>query len=196
GYVEENASVSLTAGMHAFEVQFFDKWGGERLTVNWQGPGFDKTPVSEAELFRVGTVAAPVNQGPAAADDAVTIRQDQSVIIAVLANDSSPRGDALTIIAASNPAHGSVLAMGGTILYKPESGFVGKDGFVYTITDGYGLQATANVSVLVEASFTVPFSGNDYRLTAEKLVSQYYLDILKRQPSDEEVAFWVEQLNN
>ena len=193
GYVEENASVSLTAGMHAFEVQFFEKWGGERLTVNWQGPGFDKMPVSENLLFRGGTTAPPVNQAPTAADDAVTTQQGQSVNIAVLANDSDPEGDTLTITAVNNPANGVVSNAGSSLQYTPAADFTGTDSFSYTISDGNGNEATAAVTVSIEAT---PPPSSDYNPPAEIQVSQFYLDILHREPSTDEINYWAEKVNN
>ena len=51
GPVEVVGTVELTAGLHAFEVQFFEKAGGEVLTVEWQGPDQAREPVPSSSLF-------------------------------------------------------------------------------------------------------------------------------------------------
>ena len=47
---EASGSVTLTAGMHPMEVQFFERAGVEVLTVSWQGPGISKQPIAESFL--------------------------------------------------------------------------------------------------------------------------------------------------
>ena len=193
GYTETSGTIALTAGMHAFEVQFFEKWGGERLTVNWQGPGFGKMPVADSILFRGAATAPPVNQAPTAIDDAATTQQGQSVSIDVLANDSDPEGDTLTITSVNTPANGVVSNSGSSLLYTPSSSFTGSDSFSYSIDDGNGNTAAANVTVSVEAT---PPPSSDYNPPAELLVSQFYLEILHREPSNEEVNYWANKLND
>ncbi len=43
--------VELTAGLHAFEVQFFENGGGELLNVSWEGPDVARAPIPAAALF-------------------------------------------------------------------------------------------------------------------------------------------------
>jgi len=42
GVIESSGQITLTEGSHDFEVVFFEKGGGEALTVRWQGPGISK----------------------------------------------------------------------------------------------------------------------------------------------------------
>jgi len=75
---------------------------------------------------------------------------DLPVTIPVLANDSDPDGQSLSIVAVSQPANGTVTVnAGGTITYTPGPGFVGTDRFVYTATDGAGGSGSAEVQVTV-----------------------------------------------
>ncbi|MCB0079359.1 MAG: cadherin-like domain-containing protein, partial [Caldilineaceae bacterium] len=69
----------------------------------------------------------------------------------VLANDSDPDGDALTISITSQPGHGAATVNNLQIVYTPNADFVGSDSFTYTIVDGKGGNATATVTVTVSA---------------------------------------------
>jgi len=48
--MEESNSVTLNAGEHSIEVQYFEVNRGDALLVSWQGPVFDKRPISAADL--------------------------------------------------------------------------------------------------------------------------------------------------
>jgi len=64
----------------------------------------------------------------------------------LLANDSDPDNNPLTISSVSSPAHGIIT---GSYSYTPTTGYVGSDSFTYTIADGQGGTATATVNVTV-----------------------------------------------
>ncbi|MCR8726843.1 cadherin-like domain-containing protein, partial [Frigidibacter sp. ROC022] len=67
----------------------------------------------------------------------------------LLANDSDPNLDSLTVSGLTQPGHGTIASDGeGGWIYSPEAGFEGTDTFTYTVTDGE-LTDTASVSVLV-----------------------------------------------
>lgn len=90
-----------------------------------------------------------INRAPVAVNDSVTVdRNAAAVSINVLANDSDPDGDALTITAVTAPANGSASISGAVVLYTPRAGFTGSDSFSYTISDG-ALTATATVNITV-----------------------------------------------
>jgi hypothetical protein len=95
------------------------------------------------------TVGAAPNQPPVAIDDAATTISGTPVSIDVLANDSDPDGDPLTIQSVGAPRLGTVAISGGAIVYTPAAGAVGTDAFTYTINDGRGGTATANVTVTI-----------------------------------------------
>ena len=91
-----------------------------------------------------------LNEGPIAADDAITVDFESSAnLVDVLANDSDPDNDTLTITAVSTPAHGTTVITSGAISYTPAAGYAGADSFTYTISDGRGGTATASVAVTV-----------------------------------------------
>jgi hypothetical protein len=95
------------------------------------------------------TVLAP-NASPRASTDRATTNLNTAITIDVLANDSDPDGDALQIIAISQPVSGiTVLNSNQTITYTPNASFSGRDPFTYTISDGRGGTATGQVVVTV-----------------------------------------------
>jgi chitinase len=96
------------------------------------------------------TTAAAANRSPVAAADSATAAKNAFIDIPVLANDSDPDGDALSISGVSQGAHGSVAVQsGGTVRYTPAADYLGADSFSYTISDGRGGSATATVSITV-----------------------------------------------
>jgi outer membrane protein OmpA-like peptidoglycan-associated protein len=97
------------------------------------------------------------NQPPVANDNQFSVEQDSvDNALDVLANDSDPDGDPLSIVEVTQPSNGQVDISGSVILYTPSAGFTGTDSFRYTIDDGFGGQASANVTVFVEAPGAPP----------------------------------------
>ncbi|MCP5477271.1 MAG: tandem-95 repeat protein [Rhodanobacteraceae bacterium] len=116
-----------------------------------------------------------LNRAPVAADDAVSQHACELISIPVLANDSDPDGDALSIVAIGATQNGgSVTDNGdGTLGYEPpQDGAVcagGGDSFTYTVADPSGAESTATVSVGFEnvAPVAMDDSGTtDYQMPA------------------------------
>lgn len=102
-----------------------------------------------------------VNQPPVANNDVATTTAGVPITINVLANDSDPNGDSLTITGVSNFVGGTASISGSSVVFTPNAGFVGAGSFSYTISDGRGGTATANVSVTVNQPSTVnSFTNN------------------------------------
>lgn len=118
--------------------------------------------MSGAYLLKV--LRAVTNQASIATNDSVTTHHGTLVNVPVLANDSDPNGDALTITTAGAATHGStqIVTVSGVsqIRYIPIAGYVGPDSFVYKATDGTNQSAAITVPVSV-TNFT-PWSVNDY----------------------------------
>lgn len=105
---------------------------------------YEETTVSETLGARVY-----LNRQPVAVNDAATVLRDNPVNIAVLANDSDPDGNSLTVTATTQATHGTVSFTTNGVTYTPAAGYVGADSFSYTISDGAGGTATATVTVAV-----------------------------------------------
>jgi hypothetical protein len=95
------------------------------------------------------------NEPPIAVDDAYSTDEDTSLVVAapgVLANDSDPDGDALTVSVDTGPSNGSlVLNPDGSFTYTPDPDFNGTDSFSYIADDGNGGTDVATVTITVNS---------------------------------------------
>jgi Big-like domain-containing protein/subtilase family protein len=113
----------------------------------------------------VSCMVAVFNRLPVAVNDTASTPQNLSVTIYVLANDSDPDGNPLTVLSVTQPTNGSAVIQpgGGAVTYTP--GSVGSASFSYTVSDSKGGIATANVSVTVLPPNTAPDArGNQFAL--------------------------------
>ena len=147
------------------------RWGlneGVGTSAGNSAGGVNGTVAGSAWSWVEGAPFTGANQAPAAADDTATATEDAAATFAVLGNDSDADGDALTISAVGNPAHGAAAANAdGTISYAPASNYSGTDSFSYTISDGQGGVATAIVTVTVTGTNDAPVAGDDAAATSE-----------------------------
>ncbi len=82
------------------------------------------------------------------------------VTFAPLANDADIDGDGLTVTAATQPGHGTVMVNAdGTLTYSPATDFFGTDTFTYTVCDGAGGCSQATVTVIVAPVNDAPVSA-------------------------------------
>jgi large repetitive protein len=116
----------------------------------------------------VSVTVDPVNDAPVANPSAATTPEDTPVTVPVLANDSDPDGDPLTVTAASAPNGTVAINADGTVTYTPNANFNGSDTITYTISDGNGGFAVSSVTVTVSpvndrpvASPIAPQTNND-----------------------------------
>jgi len=110
------------------------------------------------------TVTAPTNGAPHAVNDAASATSGASITLNVLANDTDPEGDSLSVTGVSSlSAHGgSVVRNGtGTVTYTAPVGYSGSDTFTYTVSDGTAT-ATGTVTVTVTATNPTPAVDNDH----------------------------------
>ena len=103
---------------------------------------------------RIDALAAVLEALPPTANtDTAATFENTSVRINVLANDTDPDGDTLTLTGFRQAAHGMVLANpDSSLTYTPSAGFVGVDSFTYTICAPEGCdvsRTTATVTVNV-----------------------------------------------
>lgn len=113
---------------------------------------------------------------PTAVDDSATVGEDaNATTIPVLANDSDPDGDPITISSSSQPANGTVALTGGTagartgLSYRPDANYCNTppgtlpDPFTYTVNG----DSTAIVSVKVSCLDDAPTAANDSATVTE-----------------------------
>jgi Bacterial Ig domain len=130
------------------------------------------------------TAAAAVNRNPVAVADSLTVAANAAAtVVNVLANDSDPDGDTLSVTAVSTAAHGLVMMVSNNISYTPTAGYSGADSFTYTVSDGKGGTAVGTVNVTVTAPVAPPTANvapvaNADSFTVAKDSTNNALDVL------------------
>ncbi|MBD0415488.1 DUF4082 domain-containing protein [Oryzicola mucosus] len=135
--------------------------GGNGLFAYGTGTRFPNASY-QASNYWVDVVfnQSTVNTAPIANNDnGIFVIQDTPRIInftTLLANDSDPDGDALTIISVGGAANGTVSldSQNNTVVFTPTAGYNGPASFTYTISDGGTGTASATVDLTVRAPAT------------------------------------------
>jgi hypothetical protein len=124
-------------------------------------------------------VNRPANLPPVASADAAAAIAGTPATIPVLANDTDPDGDPLSIVAVTQGASGQVVNNGVSVTYTAAAGFSGTDAFTYMIADGKGGVAVGAVTVAVQApvveqlavlQFTYLLNGPEWRVAGTSSV--------------------------
>ncbi|HZC99142.1 MAG TPA: Ig-like domain-containing protein [Actinomycetes bacterium] len=120
-------------------------------------------------LQSVQTELTVINLAPVAVDDLATTTQDTPVAIAVAANDRNPDPDTgyqTIVVEHRSPPHGTIQVRSDrTIVYTPETGFLGRDQFQYSLCDnlinaaGQADCGTATVTVAVNPRTSTTTTG-------------------------------------
>ena len=113
-------------------------------------------------------VVLPVNDPPIAVDDDFFV--DETIALGkvqadldVLANDSDPDGDRLSVLTITQPKNGTaeIAPAGALVIYTPGDNFVGADSLTYTIQDGNGGLDVAKIRISVSATDDPPVAVDD-----------------------------------
>ena len=112
-----------------------------------------------------------VNRAPMVNDDQMQVEMNSVLVIPqrlLLENDRDEDGDTLRLVDFTQPEQGA-LAFDElkNLIYRAADGFTGEDRFRYTVTDGQGAVASANVTLQVAAS-------NEMQLTRTQYVNYVY----------------------
>lgn len=106
--------------------------------------------LGQADPGTGGGEEEPANQAPTAVDDAATTFEVAPITIDLLANDSDPDDDPISITAIGEPEYGTLVDNAdGTVTYTAPSYYGGTVTFTYTITDGVTGESTATVTITV-----------------------------------------------
>ncbi len=103
---------------------------------------------ADSNTATVTITVTPVNDAPVAVNDVSSTNKDTPVDIDVLANDSDPENDLLTVTEVIQGL-GTVVIVRNQVTYTPMPDWNGVDSFTYTVDDGQGGTDTATVTVLV-----------------------------------------------
>jgi UDP-3-O-[3-hydroxymyristoyl] glucosamine N-acyltransferase len=114
-----------------------------------------------------------VNDPPVAYDDAYTVDEDGTLIVAapgLLGNDSDVDGDLLVPILVGGVSNGTLILNGdGSLTYTPDADFYGEDSFVYKANDGYVDSDLATVTLFVVSMNDRPVAVGDQAATNQDL---------------------------
>lgn len=83
-------------------------------------------------------VVVEPNADPVVEGEYAELSQGEVAVIDVLANDSDPDGDALSLQSVGDAQFGTVEILDGRAVYTPDEGFSGSDSFAYIVTDNEG----------------------------------------------------------
>lgn len=125
-----------------------------------------------SSVARVTIIVNSLNDPPAAVADAAATTEDAAIAINVLANDSDPEGDPITVVSVNSAGTlGAVtLGVGGVVNYDPTASAalqalgaaeIQTDTFTYTIRDTSGETSTATVTVTVTGVDDLPTAVAD-----------------------------------
>jgi hypothetical protein len=127
---------------------------------------------------RVDIDIAPVNDAPLANDDAVTMAEDQAIVLLprqLLANDTdvdtATVGDVLQIVRVADASHGLVaLDARGNVRFLPDQDYFGPASFAYWVSDGAGGLSRAVVHLDIEPVNDAPLVTGETISTDEDTV--------------------------
>ena len=146
-------------------------------------------------LAEVVVVVVPVNDAPIAVADTARTAEDTEVLIDVLANDTDVDGDTLTIGSVTDATNGMArIASDGRLAYAPEPDWHGTDRFAYTVADGNGGTAEAEVVVVVETVNDAPVALADTVRTEED--TEVLVDVLANDTDVDGDALTIESVTN
>ncbi|MCL4874213.1 tandem-95 repeat protein [bacterium] len=121
--------------------------------------------------FEFESTVVEENYPPSAFDDSAATSEGIPVTIAVLANDTDPEGDALTVSGLSPPGNGTaILNPDQTVTYTPAPGFSGTDSFTYTAHDGRSESNAATVTVTVSGSEALIANDDAYSTDEDNIL--------------------------
>jgi subtilisin-like proprotein convertase family protein len=177
---DDQASISIAAGSAPFAGSYqpeepLSTFNGENARGTWtlevDNWGFETgwlNSWSMSILPGSGTLPPPPppppppdNQPPTAVDDFAVTDEDTPTTIDVLANDSDPEGDPLTVTSIDWTSGGSAtINADQTVTFTPDPDFNGDASFGYSISDGFN-SASAVATIMVNPVNDPPVANND-----------------------------------
>jgi len=120
----------------------------------------------------------PANNPPDAMNDSERTDLNSPVTLSVLANDSDPDNDPLSVTGIGTETNGlALINADNSVTFTPDTDFVGTGGFSYTISDGRGGTDTATVTVFVGLTGNLPPDAVDDSLEMYE-DSMPFIDVL------------------
>jgi cellulose biosynthesis protein BcsQ len=145
-----------------------------RPAANYNGPDSFTFVASDgrvdSEPATVSVTITPRNDAPSAVAQSIKVDDNKSAAITLKAND--PDNDTLRFSIVSPPKHGTLtpgpqFTGDGTLLYTPQSDFVGPDSFTFKVNDGTIDSSPVAVSMEVVHVNRPPMAGEGAVTTQE-----------------------------
>lgn len=165
----QGGSLSLNAGNTALIYTPIANFSGTETFTYTVGDGLGGT-----DTATVTVTVTPVNDPPVARDDNLTVAEDSTTMLALLADngdgaDTDIDGDTLVITGVGAASQGGAAQINGTgdaVMYTPAPDFFGVETFTYTVSDGQGGTDTALVTMTVTAINDAPIGRDDVFVVA------------------------------
>lgn len=138
-----------------------------QLILQDGGPN-DADGMANGEIFDPGVVALQGNQLPQPQADQLALQLNSSGEINLLANDTDPDGDALTLVDVQGSAAEVEFSADGAVQLTAPENFVGAFGFTYRVQDSKGAFAESRLEVTVSPN-TLPVGVADSASTTNKV---------------------------
>jgi uncharacterized repeat protein (TIGR01451 family) len=123
-------------------------------------------PTSRPTSSPTTTASPVVNHTPVADSQSISIDQDTTANITLIARDED--GFALTFNIVSNPSNGTLSGELPNLIYTPHRGFSGFDSFTFKANDGQADSNIAMVNIAVRAN-TPPVANDDIATTDQDM---------------------------
>ena len=161
------------------------------------------------EYARIDALTFIANKPPVALDDFGSTDEDTPTVLDLLANDSDPNNDPISVVSAGGAAAGSTVTVtsaggrtgtvtvtaAGLLTFDPAAGFedlnVGDEDTVslsYTITDGNGNTDTATATIVIDGVNDPPVAEDDFFEVPESGLSLLNILANDSDPDDDELV--------
>ena len=120
-----------------------------------------RDPLGLTDSAQIIVQVTPVNDLPVVMDESVSTLLDSPVNIDVLANDTDPDGDVLTVSQASASNGSVIIESDQSLTYSPDANFTGQDIIDYEVSDGNGGSSNGIVDVTVSDVNLPPVATDD-----------------------------------
>ena len=170
GPEDSGQTIQITEGASVLGTAIVGADGTWHADVTLHGVGGHTLVASATDLAgntdQISTTLAVTPNGvPIAGGDHVIAQEHTPLVISaadLLANDTDPNGDTLSLLSVGHATHGDVVfdASNQTVTFTPNAGYSGAAAFDYTVSDGHGGLATGTVGVNVKSGSTGGGSGD------------------------------------
>ncbi len=133
-------------------------------SINYNGPDSftykANDGIADSDLATVSITIAPVNDAPLAEDQSVSTEVNSPVAITLVGSDVE--GASLAYSVLTNPEHGSLSGTAPELLYTPDTGYTGSDGFTFKVSDSALDSETATVTITINPPGPIQVFWDDF----------------------------------